>query len=195
MKRIIPLVALIFCSTTLLAQSQLWKHVGPQYLPTRLESAELAPEQRAALINLFKSSKTLGGWDCETDDDELLKGLSFQKIPVAKDQNVVLVEAGAGCARGGQGANGAMWLVRLDSPRPVFLATPQDGFSGWLYTVQPTSSHGYRDIILGWHMSGREFGLSYFRFDGKTYRTVGTADAVFDDDEKLTITPNPARHR
>jgi hypothetical protein len=118
----------------------------------------------------------------------LINGLTFKSIPLSGEQNLVLAEAPAGCARGGQGANGAMWVVRFDGDKPALLATPKE-FNGWLFSVQPTLSHGSPDIILGWHASGSEAGLSYFRFDGKSYRSIGTATLQSDDQGNEKIVP------
>ncbi len=110
---------------------------------------------------------------------------------VAARREVLLVEAGEGCARGGQGSNGAMWLIRFDGGKPTLLASPEDDFGGWLYSVQPTQSHGYRDVVLGWHMSAREAPLCYFRYDGKSYHLIGTAILRGDENGNETIVPDP----
>jgi len=100
----------------------------------------------------------------------------FEEIPLAANHRVLLVQAGRGCARGGQGANGAMWLIRFDGEVPVLLASPEGDFNGWLYSIQPTLSHGYHDLVLGWHMGADNYNLTYFRFDGKSYVVVGRAN-------------------
>jgi hypothetical protein len=102
---------------------------------------------------------------------------------------VLLVEAGSGCGRGGQGSNGAMWIVRFEGARPVLLATPKQGFNGWLYAVQASASHGLHDIVLGWHMGAFETGLAYFRFDGAHYTQISTAELIPDDDGNSKIVP------
>jgi hypothetical protein len=106
---------------------------------------------------------------------------------------VLLIEAGRGCARGGQGSNGAMWLIRFDGLKPTLLASPQEGFNGWLYSVEPKASNGYRDVVLGWHMSAFEADLSYFRFDGKSYRRISSATFRADDDGTQKIIPGPRK--
>jgi len=190
--RAVVLIAVLFYSFSLAAQTAPnqkvpWDQVVPHERMPELDSAKLTPSQTAAVRQLFKAE---GAWDCEPGEiDDLVRGLTLHKIPLAQGQSIVLAEAGAGCARGGQGANGAMWLVRLDAHRVTFIAEPEDGFSGWLYSVQPASSNGYHDVVLGWHMSADEFGLSYFRFDGKLYRQIGSATATVDDDNHTTITP------
>jgi hypothetical protein len=141
---------------------------------------------------LLRKQKPDDFWESDASEiDDLIEGLRFETSPLSDKQDLVLVEAGSGCARGGQGANGAMWLIRFDGPdgaTPTILATPKE-FSGWLFSVQPTLSHGYPDIVLGWHMSGAEASLSYFRFDGKSYRRISTASLLSDDDENEKIVP------
>jgi hypothetical protein len=67
---------------------------------------------------------------------------------------------------------------------------PDLGFNGWLYQIPPATSHGYRDIVLGWHMSSRESNLSYFRYDGRVYRKISAAEATYDEDGQATIHPS-----
>jgi hypothetical protein len=72
----------------------------------------------------------------------------------------------------------------------VLLAGPKQKFSGWLYSIQPTSSYGFRDLVLGWHMSAMDTDLS-FQFDGKSYRRIGTAKLTADADRNAKIVPDP----
>lgn len=81
-----------------------------------------------------------------------------------------------------------MWVIRLDGAAPALLATP-DEFSGWLFSVLPTLSHGYPDIALGWHMSASEAPLSYFRFDGTKYHRISSATLRSDGEGNSKIEP------
>jgi hypothetical protein len=90
---------------------------------------------------------------------------------------VVRATAGVGCARGGQGANGGMWLFQVEGQRIRFLGA----LSGWGMAVQPTEAYGFHDFVTGWHMSAAETGLSYYRFDGTVYKSIGGASAVSDN--------------
>ena len=183
------LLAVLMCTLPALGQANLWDHVGTEPSSRNLTQASLSPQQLRAVDKALRHAPP-GVWDCSGDDlDQLIRGLRYEEIPVSDTQQVLLVEAGPGCARGGQGSNGAMWLIRFNGDTPVLLASPSADFSGWLYTVQPTVSHGYHDVVLGWHMSAREADLSYFRFDGKLYRCIATATITWDDDGKGTITP------
>jgi hypothetical protein len=170
-------------------QTAPWAEVNADRQLPSLAPANLPESRRKAIERLMTKDPAFNEtWDCSPEDmKELLAGLQFQSVDVGKGHDVVLIQAGQGCARGGQGSNGAMWLVRFDGDKPSYIATPANDFNGWLYSIQPAVSHGYRDIVLGWHMSAGEFGLSYFRFDGKLYRQIGSATATVDgDDTKIT---------
>lgn len=165
------------------AQSALWDHVSPSPERNEMTSATISDAQQKAIGRLLKQSGPSAVWECEKDEiDGLVANARVETIRVSPTQTVLLVEAPAGCARGGQGANGAMWLFRFQGETPVLLASPKNGFNGWLYSIQSSSSHGYRDIVLGWHMSAREAALSYFQFDGRIYRNAGSASMLFDED-------------
>jgi hypothetical protein len=189
--RFLLLIAFVFSASTSLAQADLWNHVSPQDGPQQLQPASLSDAQLKSFAHLLRQQKPEEIWECEAADlDDLIKGLQFASIPMATQKNVVLAEAPAGCARGGQGANGAMWVIRFDGDTPALLATPKE-FSGWLFSLPPSSSHGYPDIVLGWHMGAGEAGLSYFRFDGKSYHRIGTAELQADDQGNQKIVPSP----
>jgi hypothetical protein len=110
----------------------------------------------------------------------------FSKISLAQGHKTILVEAGPGCARGGQGANGAIWLVEFHGSKPTLLATPAQKFNGWLYSIQHNSQSEFDDIILGWHMGAAETGLTYFRFDSHSYRAIATASLFYDQNANPT---------
>jgi hypothetical protein len=78
-----------------------------------------------------------------------------------------------------------MWLVRFDGDKPEIVASPKDGFSGWIFTIRARDP--YPDVILGWHMSAEESSLSYFRFKGTRYRALGQATLKGDGDEGKII--------
>jgi hypothetical protein len=168
--------------------SDLWQHVGSRPTP-KFASVTLLESQRQAIIKLLKARVSLDSWCESAGDPEWLNTLSYETIPLSARVKVLLIEAGRGCARSGQGSNGAMWLIRFDDPRPTLLASPQQAFNGWIYSVEPKTSYGYRDIVLGWHMSAFEAGLTYFRFDGELYQSVSSATFREDEDGTRRIIP------
>jgi len=186
--RLTSLITLVFCASVAFAQADLWSRVSTQRDIHRIQPATLSTGQLESFARLLRKQKPDDLWDCESSQmDELIKGLIFETIPISENRQMLLVQAGRGCARGGQGANGAMWLIRFTGPdgtTPTILATPEE-FSGWLFSVQPTMSHGYPDLVLGWHTGGPvEASLSYFRCDAKSYHRIGTASLLSDDDNQ-----------
>jgi hypothetical protein len=184
--RLAVLVAFAFTVLIAHAQDTVWSHVSAEPGQQQLQPATLTEAQLHSFANFLRHQKSSSIWDCEGPDlDDLIKGLTFETIP-ASAGNLVLAEAGAGCARGGQGANGAMWVIRFDGTK--LLGTPSE-LSGWIFSIQPTFSHGFPDIVTGWHMSAAEAGLSFMRFDGKSYRSIGNAKLVSDESENSKIVP------
>ena len=121
------LMALVFSASTALVQADLWSHVSPQAGPQPLQPASLSDAQLKSFAHLLRQQKPEEIWECEAADmDDLIKGLRFYSIPITPRQNVVLAEAPTGCARGGQGANGAMWVIRFDGNTPALLATRKE---------------------------------------------------------------------
>jgi hypothetical protein len=165
------------------AASVLIRAQGPEttilFLLRRLRQSEKA----------LKKDKQVAECRDEESADSVLQKLRFERIQLSSSGENVLVEAGPGCLRGGQGSNGAMWIVQLGRGNATVLASSAEGFEGYLYSVQATTSKGYRDIVLGWHMSASESGLACFRFDGTRYRTLSGATIRRDDDGNETITP------
>jgi len=187
--RLAALITLVFAASIAPAQAGLWSHVSPDSDPQRLQPATLTDAQIKSFARFLRHQKSGSISDCEGPElNDLIKGLTFQTIP-SPGVNLVLADAGAGCARGGQGANGAMWVIRFKGATPNLLGTPSE-LSGWIFSIQPTLSHGYPDIITGWHMGAAEADLNYMRFDGKSYRSIGSAKLISDGGENDKIVPD-----
>ena len=173
-------------------QSDIWQHVSAKPGSMQLSSITPSPEQLVIVRKALAARVGLDNWPCaEGDEPDWVEKVTFKELPVSTTEEVVLVEAGMGCARGGQGSNGAMWVFQFKGGKPTFLATPERKFNGWLYSIQPSTSHGFRDLVLGWHMSASESNLNYFRFDGKSYHLLGSAQLLVDEDGVAKIVPRP----
>ena len=178
-------VALLIILHVVHAQTINWQAIVSDH-GNRLQQTTLTDSQTHNLQRmLVRHSRTTGQTWCDKDDTSWVDNLKASDIPIGV-AHAMLIEAGQGCARGAQGANGAMWLIRWQGPTPVLLGE----LAGWPYRVLPHTSHGLHDVTVGWHMSAREFGLSLFRFDGTHYQQAGTADVVCDDYGKCKATPS-----
>ncbi|MBC7925270.1 MAG: hypothetical protein H7039_06390 [Bryobacteraceae bacterium] len=193
MHRLISVAALGAASLTLInAQTDLWqslRRTDTSKLTEQARHMKLPVSEQNGIRQLLRKERDV--WTCDSDDlkGEWVCNVQFRSLLVTPAARVILAEAGHGCARGGQGANGAMWLLRFDGHKPILLAGPQQQFDGFLYSVQRTSNKGYQDIILGWHRGGGETGLNYFRFNGLQYRSVGSAILRRDQTGAVEITP------
>jgi hypothetical protein len=186
------IVVLVYSLLSFPAQTDLWKKVGHYDPMQHLKIYVASPAELVRVKKALVARVLLDNWPCaEEDDTEWTGNLKFEELPVFVTQKIVLVEAGTGCARGGQGSNGAMGVIRFQGDKFSFLATPEQQFNGWLYSIQQTTSHGFRDVVLGWHMGGGETGLSYFRFDGTCYQRIGAATQLMDKDDVEKIIPKP----
>jgi hypothetical protein len=187
---------MLFFLPTLAAQTQpdVWKQVNPVYHGSRLSSATLSEAQQRAIALLILQCCGLPSYDLpESKPDRLLRCLIFENIPLTPKQQVVLIEEGGQCPHGGTGGGGDLWLVRFDGNIPTLLASPEDDFSGWLYSVQPTATHNYYDLVLGWHMGAGEAILTYFQFNGRSYVSVSRAADLCDQNGcriDVNIAPN-----
>jgi hypothetical protein len=114
------------------------------------------------------------GWCVVDDGESWLDDLTFNDVPLNGRVRIVMATAGAGCARGAQGANGEMWLFQIQGQRLRFLGA----LGGWGMAIQPTEVDGFRDFVTGWHMSAMETELSYYRFDGKVYKQIAKASEI-----------------
>jgi len=171
------------------AQSDIWKQVNPAYTPT--QQLQLVTPSDAQLRSVAKLIHQSGGdsYICAEDglSNEITERLIFEKIPVTHGQQVLLILVdGSPHTRGCS----AKWLVRFDGEMPVLLASPDKDFNGNLYSIQPSARHGYNDLVLSWHQTVTENDLIYFRFDGKSYVSIGSAREILDKSGKLTIVPD-----
>lgn len=175
--RILSATILMIAAMGARAQTDIWKQVNPDYDLPQLQSVTPGDSQLRAIAATLRKTDPKDIWECEGNErEEMIRGLTYEAIPLAEGKQILLAQAGEGCARGGQGANGAMWLIEVNGASAVLLASPNKGFNGWLYSIQPTTSHGYHDVVLGWHMGADDAILNYLRFNGKSYEGIGSAE-------------------
>lgn len=187
------ILVLIYSVASFAAQTDLWQKVKA-YRPLHLKIYVASPAQLVRIKKAVAARVELDKWPCsEEEDTDWTENLKLEELPASETEKIVLVEAGTGCARGGQGSNGAMWVIRFQGDKFSFLATPQQQFNGWLYSIQETSSHGFRDLVVGWRMSAVENDLSYFRFDGTGYQRIAEATQNTVEDGVENIIPKPVK--
>jgi hypothetical protein len=186
------LLLFVLTATMLLAASDdVWEPVRKSaYVRVDVRDINLSKAQRMAILRLIHSTSPSTCSDADATAP-WTGNVNFSSISLAPSARAVLVNAGQGCARGGQGANGAIWLIRWDGSKPVLLASPETGLYGFLYALGRSGSYGYRDVIIGGHLSATENTLACFRFDGKVYVKIASAVQRRDlNSDTVTITGN-----
>ena len=137
------ILAMVYSLAFFPPQNDLWQQVR-SYSPLLLKTYAPSQAQLEGVKKALRARVDLDGWPCAEDDDPgWTENLKFEELPVSVKEKIVLVEAGPGCARGGQGSNGAMWIIRFQGDKSSFLATPQQQFNGWIYSIQTATSHGF----------------------------------------------------
>ena len=189
MRSSLLLVAFLSSLALFPQKDDIWKNVSTES-DLHLKTVTPGPQQLGIIRKALKAREEVDVEGCGDKEPNWVKKVFYKELPISATEKALLVEAGEGCARGGQGSNGAMWVLRLEGDKVSFLATPEQKFEGWLYSIQFTFSHGHWDLVVGWHMSAEETGLSYFRFDGASYHLVGTAVLTYGEGSSPKIVPN-----
>ena len=145
------------------------------------ESKFLSANERALLTKAVAAQ--LRGWSLSAigiDSEEALQKTAAETLVKAVD----LGENGGRefLARGGgqyfcsPTGNCEAWVFRLhDGMYSLMLHRT----ATQTFTIQPTKTSGFHDLVLGQHGSATEQGLTLYRFDGSRYRRTACYDARF----------------
>jgi hypothetical protein len=185
--RLTLLLILFLPSLVARAQTGVWQQVHhPSKFP-QLPFATLTKIQEQAVARIIQHC-------CQGSFDEkhgkspqsILRCIDFQQIPLADKKEMVLIsEDETECFQPGTSDAVPMWIARLDGDRPVLLS--EDNLFGSLYSVEPTVSKGYHDLILYSHFGAGTTLLTYFQFNGKFYESVSQAMELCDDEDRCRI--------
>ena len=173
--RLLHALALLLAAPIAHAQAVDWTSVdiNPHHLNPQLAPAHLTAHQQAAIRTLIVH--TLQDTDCDMPDG--FGTFNYFIAPIGRP-GIIYVQPGEGCLRRGEGTNTSLWLVDTSTPRPHFIAKPDDGFEGSGLGIEPNINHGLHDIVTAWHMSADDTVLAYFRFDGTHYRRLSETHLI-----------------
>src|SRR5260370_23066011 len=121
-------------------QADIWKNVSTEPAG-RPKTVTPNPQQLVTIRKALKAREELDVEGCGDEEPNWVEKVLFRELPISETENALILEAGAGCARGGQGANGGMGGVRFAGDRISILGTPQQEFGGRLYSGQPDTNH------------------------------------------------------
>lgn len=107
-------------------QDEIWQHMNVSTRTPQLKSITLSSRQLVIVRNALPARVRLDDSPCaDGSEPGWVDKVTFEELPISSTEHAALVQAGMGCARGGQGANGAMWVVQFKDDKLSFLATPQ----------------------------------------------------------------------
>jgi len=142
------------------------------------QSKSLSARERIGLIELVASQLRPSMSKMEVKTEQELKDLAAQTRIKAVDlsgkgERDFLAQIGVdwGCSPTG---NCDSWVVREkgDQYSAILYRTATQTF-----TIQPTVTNGFHDLVLGQHGSATMQELTLYRFDGSKYRSVACYDA------------------
>jgi hypothetical protein len=149
-----------------------------------------AQEKSTILALVFAGNSVQACTGFHRDEKEEIDTIRLARTNLKPGERNLLVQASDNCNCGGTG-NCSFWILR---ERP-------DGFDTLLRTVmvqsfavEPSSSHGYKDVITYAHGSASYGELALYQYDGNQYHKTQCAEEEYklrDDgtfDEKPTIT-------
>jgi hypothetical protein len=178
-----------------------WKGSQELYAEQSLRKAKLAYEQRTAIASAIADLLRPMMSDLEIKSEGELQRAALDTRVKTIDLNgdgvpEVVAQGMVDCSPTG---NCPFWIFRKTLRGYKLLIESY----GQTFTIQSTSTNGFRDIVVSMHGSATESGLTDFRYKGGSYHDVGCygaswtvleADTVRELKEPL-ITPNPCGDR
>ena len=180
----LAVVVSVVATVTLAAQSSRddWKQ-GPPFTTLQeaikfsLADAPLSARERMQIYRAIDDKTIHDSFTDQERDKERETVLSARVgfIALAADGNRQILVQGPSLFCGATG-NCSLWIFVRDrgSLRLVLDA------GGGILILRPTSSHGFRDLATGWHMSGFEENFKVYRWDGASYRQADCYIASWD---------------
>ncbi len=159
-----------------------WKRQGSSFdlevhLTHSLADAPLPGKEQAQIYRVI-DNKTIHNSFTDSqreEEQETVMSARVGSIGLAEDgsQQVMVQGPALFCGAGG---NCPVWIfVRHNGQLQLALET----LAG-VVDLRGESSHGFRDIAMGWHISAEEEGFSVHRWDGSKYDQVDCYIAKFD---------------
>jgi len=142
-----------------IAQQGRWAHVTPNSMTSKTSAVRLHDPRRKSIERKIVSVLKAHDWGWDNNDvAELLRSLSYRRMPLKIDARIVSATTDEGCARGVD----FCWLFDVSGEAPVSLGE-LNGNPGILHS----SAQGYKDVVTEGHPIGDRVALVYDQFDGK----------------------------
>ena len=166
------------CSTGLLCLAQnpgdfrLGREVEDDGWEIISQSKTLSETARAALIKIVAG----GGTKSEQELQETASQTRIKAVDLSGKGGGQFLARGFGTQSCSPTGNCEAWVLRRNGDK--FSVILHRG-AAQTFTIQPTLTNGFHDIVLGMHGSATMQGLTLYRFDGTTYRRAACYDENF----------------
>lgn len=179
---------LLLCSS-LVFQSGFPHPMGrPNVKVEYLGKAHVSPRERSAIIALVfagsRPSECLGYMRTEAQEIDTIR---IARVNLAARERDLLVQASDNCNCGGTG-NCEFWILR---EKPGGFDTLLETNMVHLFSVERSSSNGYKDLMTSAHGSAFYSDLALYQFDGKRYRKTHCAGEEYEQRKDGSTSDKP----
>ena len=154
------------------------KSEEPTWSDSISRSKTLSAEDRAGLIEEFASQfrpfMSKMGIKSEQELEEIIAKTRIRAVDLGGSsfkEFAALSGDDQSCSPTG---NCEFWILQQDGAKYSVIL---HRIATQTFTIQPTVTNGFHDLVLGQHGSATETGLTLYRFDGSKYRRIACYDA------------------
>jgi len=184
-RSIITSVFLVWCAATAKTQESRgpsresfrwnWRHSQELNAKDSLRNAQLPEDDKRAIADVIEAQFKPSMQDLEIKSEQELKNAALDtkvKMIHLRDDGApdVVAQGMKDCSPTG---NCPLWIFEKDGKGYRLILKCH----GQAFTIQPTKTNGYHDIVVATHGSATQSGLKEYRYEGGLYRDVGCYNA------------------
>jgi hypothetical protein len=141
-----------------------------------LGKARVSAAEKSTIVSLvFAGTSVQACTGFNRNEKEEIDAISIARTSLHPGERNLLVQASDSCNCGGTG-NCSFWILR---ERPGGFDTLLKTIMVQNFSLEPSSSHGYKDVITYAHGSATDGELKLYQFDGKQYRKTRCASQQY----------------
>jgi hypothetical protein len=147
-----------------------WENIG--------QSKALSARERAGLLRAVAGQLRPSMSRMDLESEQELRKVAAQAwvkaVDLTGDNSREYLAKGAGNFLCSPTGNCESWVFRQNGDK---YSTILHRTATQTFTIQPTITNGFHDLVLGQHGSATDSGLTLYRYDGAKYRRVACYDA------------------
>jgi hypothetical protein len=150
-----------------------WRAVERDGWSSIAESKTLSAHERVGLTEIVASQLRPFRSEMNIDTEQQLRDLaartSIKAVDLDSNGPKQYLAQGSGGFLCSPTGNCETWVFRSDGEKYSMIL---HRIATQTFTIQPTVTNGFHDLVLGQHGSATEQGLTLYRFDGSKYRRI-----------------------